>query len=85
MIYSNARHQILSILDTTVKSLVTLPDYASVDLEVADGVTSYKIDIHRDDRSEFLGRAGANLRALRTLADSIAQKSDIQVALVLCE
>lgn len=85
MNHVSARATILELLMTAAKGLVDLPEHVSIEFEVGDGVTVFKIDVHKDDQSNFMGKAGTHMRALRTLSDSIAQKHDLRIALILCE
>lgn len=85
MNHVSARAQILELLMAASKGLVDLPEHVSIEFEVSDEITVFKIDVHKDDRSNFMGKAGSNMRALRTLSDSLAQKADIRVVLILCE
>lgn len=85
MSHVSARAQILDLLMTTAKGLVKLPELVTVEFEVTDEVTAFKIDVHKDDRAPFMGKAGSNMRALRVLTDAIALKADIRIVLILCE
>lgn len=85
MNHLSARAAIMELILSTAKSLVDLPEHVTVEWEVGDEATIFKIDLHKDDRSNFMGKAGINMRCLRTLSDAIAQKSDIRVILILCE
>jgi len=79
------RLQILELLSLTVKSLVVAPEHASVEFENDRGKTVYRIEVHRDDRLQLLGKAGGNLAALRHLVDAIATKADLSVRLELAD
>lgn len=85
MKHHSARAAITELLLSTAKNLVDLPEHVSVEFEVSDEITVFKIDVHKDDRSNFMGKAGAYMRSLRTLSDAIALKADIKVVLILCE
>lgn len=85
MNHISARATILELILLVAKSLASLPDHVSVEFEVSEDITLFKIDLHKDDHSNFLGKAGSRMRALRILVEGIAQTSDIKVVLILCE
>ncbi len=64
MNHVSARATILELLMTAAKGLVDLTNIAEIEFEVGDGVTVFKIDVHKDDQSNFMGKAGTHMRAL---------------------
>lgn len=74
---------IAELIRSAATSLIAGQEFFAVEFENVDGVIIYKIDLHKDDRSTFMGELGQNMRALRTLCDSIAQKSNIKIGIII--
>jgi predicted RNA-binding protein YlqC (UPF0109 family) len=73
----NRVETIATALKSVVQIMVRLPNYVRVTTEtsqdtVGHKVTSFEIDVHQSDRGRLIGRHGANMQALRVLANSAA-------------
>ncbi len=73
----NRTQSIATALRSVVQTIVTLPNHVRVTTETSQDtvgreVTSFEIDVHQSDRGRLIGRRGANLQALRVLANSAA-------------
>lgn len=68
---------IAGALKGIVEIIVTLPKHVQVTTTTSAGtvgkeVTSFDITVHDSDRGRLIGKAGANMRALRVLLNSAA-------------
>lgn len=68
---------VATALKSVVQIIVSLPKQVEVTARTAHDcsgreVTSFEIDVHESDRGELIGKAGANLKALRVLMNSAA-------------
>ena len=68
---------IAGALKGIVEIIVTLPKHVEVTTKTAGDtgtkeVTCFDISVHDSDRGRLLGKAGANMRALRVLLNSAA-------------
>lgn len=85
MSYRCPKIAIMEVVLAATKALVDLPNFVSVEFETSEDVTAFKIEVHKDDRYNFMGRGGSNMRALRTLCGAISEKHNLRTVLVLCE
>jgi len=64
-----------SLVETIVKGLVDHPDEVQVDEEDRGRILAVAVRVHPDDRGHVIGRNGATVTAIRTLANSLAQRN----------
>ena len=68
---------VATALKSVVQIIVSLPKQVEVSARTAQDlsgreVTSFEIDVHESDRGKLIGKAGANMKALRVLMNSAA-------------
>lgn len=78
-----ARHDILTLLTTAINGLVDLPNLASVEMEVEEHVTVYRIFVHKDDIKNITGKGEVLHLALEVLARAMAERASLSIMLRL--
>ena len=62
-----------------VQGLVEHPADAVIDRVEKDGFCSYLLTLHGSDTGRFIGRNGATIQAIRTLASSASKDAKVTV------
>jgi len=68
---------VTAALKSVVQIIVSSPKQVEVNAQTAHDlsgreVTSFEINVHESDRGKLIGKAGANMKALRVLMNSAA-------------
>lgn len=64
-----------ALVETIVRGLVDHPDEVQVDEEDRGRYLTVSVRVHEDDRGHVIGRNGSTVSAIRTLANSLAQRN----------
>jgi predicted RNA-binding protein YlqC (UPF0109 family) len=67
------------LVETIVRNLVDRPDEVSVTEERGARHLRLLVRVAEDDRGNVIGRGGGTVQAMRTLANSLAQRHRLRV------
>ena len=73
------------LIEFIAKKLVEHPEDVEVQLIETENNHEYRLSVHEDDMGRVIGKSGRTAKAMRTLVNSAAAKSNIRPTLEIVE